>query len=233
MTVLDASDAGGDGALDSDRRIGVGGNVCAPIVGGLDGGTQLGLGEGRDVEWTERRGHAAARGELHLGGTLHQLLAGAHAHLVGTVGNHAGADPLHAAEHAADGSRQIRELAEVAMTTGDGDDGAGWIDARTGDEVLVDGLLEAEARPAHVAHRREAAHQRRGRFAGGEQIVVADIAREGGHRRRAHQHCVPMRIDQPRHQHATAAVDHQAGGCDIRGRDLLDLSIPDQDIGRG
>ena len=68
---------------------------------------------------------------------------------------------------------------------------------------------------------------------GGEQIVVADIACERGHRRRAHQHHVPMRIDQSRHQHAAAAVDHLAGGRDVRGRNLLDLPISDEDVGRG
>ncbi|MGY4416694.1 hypothetical protein ACVWW4_008430 [Bradyrhizobium sp. LB7.1] len=41
-----------------------------------------------------------------------------------------------------------------------------------------------------------------------------------------------MRIDQPRHQHAAAAVDHLTGGCDVGSRYLLDLPVPDQNIGR-
>ena len=52
---------------------------------------------------------------------------------------------------------------------------------------------------------------------GGEQIVVADIAGKRGHRRRPHQHRVPMRIDQSRHQHAPAAVDDLRGARNVRG----------------
>ncbi|MET3224055.1 hypothetical protein ABIF35_004842 [Bradyrhizobium japonicum] len=118
------------------------------------------------------------------------------------------------------------------MAAGDGDDGTGGIDARTGDEVLVDRPLEAETGPTHVTHGGEAAHQRRGRLARGEQIVVADVA-EGRGRRRTDQHRVPMRVDQPRHQHPAAAVDCLGVSRDVRGRYLLDLPVPDENIGRG
>ena len=72
------------------------------------------------------------------------MLADAHAHLVRAVGDHAPAELLHAREHAADGPRQIGELPEVAMSTGDRDHRAGRIDARALDEALVDGALETE-----------------------------------------------------------------------------------------
>ena len=89
---------------------------------------------------------------------MHELLAGAHAHLVGAVRDHGAADLLHAVEHAADRPRQIGELAEIPMPARDSDHGAGRIDARAFDDAFVDGALETEHRAAHVANRGEAAH---------------------------------------------------------------------------
>ena len=66
MAVLDALHAGGDRPLDRRRRVGVHGDIGAPVLGGFDRGAQLGLGEGRDVERAVRRRHAAARGQLDL-----------------------------------------------------------------------------------------------------------------------------------------------------------------------
>ena len=61
------------------------------------------------------------------------------------------------------------------MTAGDGDDGAGRIDARAGDDALVDGALEPERRPAHVANGGEPAQQRVRRLRAGHQVGVADV----------------------------------------------------------
>src|SRR5436309_15510247 len=72
------------------------------------------------VKVTASIGHPAARRQLDLGRPLHELLARAHAHLVGTIRDHTAADLLHAGEHAAD-----RSLPEVAMAAGDRDHGAG------------------------------------------------------------------------------------------------------------
>ena len=73
-------------------RVGVHRDIGAPVLGGLDGGAQLRLGEGRDVERAVRRGDAAAGRQLDLRGAQHELLADAQPHLVGAVGDHAAAD---------------------------------------------------------------------------------------------------------------------------------------------
>ena len=104
--------------------------------------------------------HAATRRQLDLRRAQQELLANAHADLVRTVGDHGGADLLPAGLRAAENARQFERLAEVAVTAGDGDYGAGRVDARTCDDALVDGALEAERRPAQVANGGEAAQQR-------------------------------------------------------------------------
>ena len=48
-------------------------------------------------------------------------------------------------QRTAEDARHFVRLAEIAVTAGDGDDGAGRIDARTGDDPLVDGALQSEA----------------------------------------------------------------------------------------
>ena len=125
------------GALDRGRRVGVHGDVGSPVFGGFDGGAQLGLGEGGHVERAVGGGDAAARGQLDLRRALHELLAHAHAHLVRAVGDHAGAELLHARRRAAEDARQLERLAEVAVTAGDGDDGAGREDARREDPSKI------------------------------------------------------------------------------------------------
>ena len=47
VAVLDAFHAGGDRPLDRGRRVGVGADIGAPILGRFDRGAKLGLGEGR------------------------------------------------------------------------------------------------------------------------------------------------------------------------------------------
>ena len=94
VAVLDALHAGGDRPLDRGGRVGVHGDVGAPVLGGFDGGAQLGLGEGGHVERAVRRRHAAARRQLDLRRAQHELLAHAHADLVRTVGDHRGAGLL-------------------------------------------------------------------------------------------------------------------------------------------
>ena len=221
-----------DRSLDRNRRIGVGGDVSAPVLGSLDGGPQLGFGEGGYIEGAEWRRNAAARRQLDLRGPLHQLLARAHANLIRTVRDHAAANFFHAAEHAADRSRQIGKLPEVAMATGDRDYGTGRVDARAGDEILIDSPLEPKGRSAHVANGREAPHERAGRFRSREKVGVADVVSQGSRRRGAHQHRMPMRVDQPRHQHARAPIDHLSVSGDRCSRNLLDPVVADQNIGR-
>ena len=237
MAVLDALHAGGDRALDGLRRVRVHGDVGAPVLGGFNGGAQLGLGEGGRVERAVGRRHPPARRQLDLRRAQHELLAHAHADLIRAVGDHGGAEsaPRETAELPSD-ARHFERLAEVAVTAGDGDDGAGREDARTGDDALVDGALEPERRPAHVANGGESAHQRVRSFGACHQIEVADVPREQRCGRRPHQHRVPVRVDQPGHQRAPAAVDERGGGAAI-GRDricgdALDLVPADENVSR-
>ena len=218
-------------------RVGVHGDVGAPVLGRFDGGPQLGLGEGGRVERAVGRRHAAAGRQLDLRRAQHELLAHAHADLVRTVGDHAAADLFHARVRAAEDARHFERLAEVAVTAGDGDDGAGRIDARAGDDALVDGALEPERRPAQVANGGEPAQQRVRRLGAGHQVDVADVPREQRRGRRPHQHRVPVHVDQPGHQRAPAAVDDvgvgEALGRNRVFRDLLDRVPADENVHGG
>src|SRR6516162_4141394 len=84
--VFDTSHTGGNGSLNGRGRKGVHGDVSAPILGRFNRCPQFRLRESRHVDRAERRGNTAASRQLDLGGTLHELLADAEAHLVGTVG---------------------------------------------------------------------------------------------------------------------------------------------------
>src|SRR5262249_56205762 len=107
-----------------------------------------------------------------------QLPPHAHADLVRAVGDHAGAELFHGRSGLAKGARQLERLAEVAVTTRDGDDGTGRVDAGAGDDALVDGALEPERRPAHVANGGEPAEQRVRGLRAGHQVGVADVPGE-------------------------------------------------------
>ncbi len=120
------------------------------------------------------------------------------------------------------------------MPARDRDHGTGRIDARALDDALVDGALETEHRPAHVANGGEAAHQSVGRLVASHEIVEADVAGRLC-RSRSHQHRVPVIVDQAGHQRAAAAVDDARVGPAVdrdrlRG-DALDDVAPDQHIG--
>ncbi len=86
--MLDALHAGCNRTLDRNRRVGVHGDVGAPVFGRFDSGAQLGLGEGGRIEWAIGRRHAPARRQLDLRSALHELLTHAHADFIRAVGNH-------------------------------------------------------------------------------------------------------------------------------------------------
>ena len=90
-------------ALDRRGRVRVHGDVGAPVLGGFNGGAQLGLGEGGRVERAVGRRHPAARRQLDLRRAQHELLAHAHADLIRAVRDHGGAEsaPRETAEHRA------------------------------------------------------------------------------------------------------------------------------------
>ncbi len=224
VAVLDALHARSDCPLDRSGRVGMHRDVGPPVLGGLDGGAQLGLGEGGCVERAVRRGHAAPGRQLDLCCAQHELLARAQPHLVRTVRDHGGTDLLPAGLGTTDGARQLERLPEVAMTTGDGDYGAGRVDAWAGDDPLVDRPLESECRPAQIANGREPAHERVRGLRACYQIQVADVRGEQNGHARPHQHRVPVHVDQPGHQRAAAAGNCPGAGAGIdRNRILRDL----------
>src|SRR6516225_12313457 len=129
-----------NGALNRFGRKGVHGDVSAPIAGRFNRRPQFWLRESRRVDRAVRRGDTAASGQLDLGGALHELLADAEAHLVGAVGDSTATNLFRAAERA-DGPRQLIQLAKIPVPAGNRNHGAGWEDARSRDDALVNGLL--------------------------------------------------------------------------------------------
>ena len=121
MTVLDALDARRDRPLDRARGIGVHGDVSLPVGCDLDGRAQLGLGVCHHVERRSRRRHAAAAGELDLGGALQELFASPETHLVGAVGDAGRARLLNRARSAARVARNVGQGTEVAVAAARGD----------------------------------------------------------------------------------------------------------------
>src|SRR5262249_57974777 len=115
-------------------------------------------GEGVHIRRAVGCRDAAARRQLDLRCTLHELLAHSHADLIRTVGDHGGPELLAATQWRADDTRQFPGLAEIAVTAGDGDHGTGWEDAWTDYGTLVDRLLEPKRRTAQVANGRETPH---------------------------------------------------------------------------
>src|SRR5215475_2783002 len=93
------------------------------------------------------------------------------------------------------------------MAAGNCDYGAGGEDARSGDGTLVDSLLQAKRRSAHVANCGESPQQRGCRLSTREQVQVTDICREQGCDWRTHKHRVPVHVDETGHEGAPAAVD--------------------------
>ena len=116
--------------------------------------------------------------------------------------------PLDRAEASVLEARQLAQSTKVAVPARGGDHRAGGIDPGTGHQPLVDRLLEGEDRPAEVAHGGEAAHQRAFGLGRGGEMDIADLARLKDGDRQRREHRVPVGVDQSRHQHASAAVDH-------------------------
>ncbi len=208
LAVLDDLDAGLDAALHALGQIDVGHDVSTPILGGFHRRAQFGQGELYRIEWIVERRRAASGHELDLRSAAQQLLAGGLAHTVGAVGNGRRAQVFGMAYRATGRARpDLVQKAEVAVPCGLRNHGATWKNARPLHQSLVDGALERKHRPACVAHRSETSQQGALRLRTSRQVNQRGIGHEQvlhGHRR--HQ-AVPMRIDQPRHEHPAAAVD--------------------------
>src|SRR5262249_23905587 len=122
----------------------------------------------------------------------------------------------------------------VAVAAGDSDDRARGVDARAGDDALVDSALEPERRPAQVANSREPAQEGGSGLGASEKVQVADVCCEQRCGCGPHQHRVPMHVDQPRHECAPAAVDQDGVRASVtddwRRRDGLACVPADEDV---
>ncbi len=112
VAVLDAANAAADRGADGARRVGVHGDISAPVLRRLDRGAELGLGILADVDRIVVRRHAAPGGKLELACAKHQLLAGALQHAIGAVGDGPGADGLDVAQRRIGHRRKSRREAE-------------------------------------------------------------------------------------------------------------------------
>ena len=136
MAVLDALHAGGDRPLDRGGRVGMHGDVGAPVLGGFDGGAQLGSvkvvtssGLCGDATPPPAVSLICVAPSMSCSRTRTRTSSGLSATMAAPS-----CSPRD--QRRAEGARQFERLAEVAVAAGDGDDGAGRVDARAGDECL-------------------------------------------------------------------------------------------------
>ena len=230
--MLDAAHAAADRCLDRARRIGVDGDIGAPVFGGADGGAKFVLGELADVDGIVAGGDAASCRELQLARPQHQLLAGAFQDFRSAVGHRADARRFGAAERRVAFGRNFVVRAKIAMAAGLRDHRAARPDARPGDEAGIDRPLEAEGGAGEVANAGEASRQQALGLRRRREMNIADV---GGHQLlqgQRRQHDVIMRVDQPGHEHAAAAVDrlHGRGQGLFRRLDRADAPVLDGNL---
>ena len=118
------------GLADRARRVGVDGDIGAPVLRRLDRGPQLGHGVLGDVERIVGRGDAAAGHQLDLAGAEHQLLARALAHRAGSSA--IAAAPTLAVGESSGRARQFVRQPEIAVAAGLRNERARRPDARAG-----------------------------------------------------------------------------------------------------
>ena len=105
LSVLDAADAGGDGDTDGTGRIGVHGDVGAPVLGDLHRGPHLCFGVLGDVERIIVRCAPATGHQFQLRCAAAQHLARATEHLCFAVGDNGCTDDLAVAQVAGHAAR--------------------------------------------------------------------------------------------------------------------------------
>ena len=186
-------------------------DIGAPVRRGLHRRTQLRLEVLHAVDRVVHRRDAATRGELHLRRAESQLLANRGRNLVGAVGDQPIAETLQRIDLARPAPRRREPLPEIAVTAGLADDRPRGEDPRSHQHALVDGLLEAERRTAHVTEGREAPHQDPARLDAAARGDVAGVvvAQRLERHRDGRMH---VRIDQARDHHAVAGVDEARWG---------------------
>jgi hypothetical protein len=99
----------------------------------------------------------------------------------------------------------------------------GRIEARTGNQGVVNCSPEPEDFATHVPCRGDAVHEHRLRLLGRQERRVRRQLRRQLQHRRTGERQVSVRLNQSGHQGATGAVDDgRAVGCDLVSRDLFD-----------
>ncbi len=236
LTVLDTLNSGGDCLPDCTRRVGVHRDIRAPILGGLNSGTNLRFGVLRRLDRIVGRGNAAAGHELDLAGALPQLLPGSQSDFVGAVGNGRDTLDLGVAQRASERAGNFKGEPEISMPGGLRDKSARRIDARTNGDTFVDGAFKSKDGTPKVANGREPPHQRRLGLSRGQELEVIRIGGHEHHLRRRRHEGVPMGVDQPRHQDAPARRNGPNLGVGIDGNRALgyarDGAVFDQYVGR-
>src|ERR1700736_2793738 len=159
MSVLNALDTGGDRLSDRTRHIRVYGDIGAPIVGGLNRGTNLRFGVLGRFNRIIGRSDAAPCHQLDLTRTVPQLLSRSQADFIGAVSNRCDAHDLGVAQRAAQHARNLKGESKIAMPRGLRDESARGINARTNHDTFVDGALEPEHGTTKVAHSGKTSHQ--------------------------------------------------------------------------
>ena len=144
--VLDRIDPGARRGLDAARAMGVGGDLEAERMGGVDDRLHLGVGEMLAEAARLLREDAAGGGDLDEVGAGARGLADPRRALLGAGAGIAGAERL---DHLG------AEAGDVAMAADDRDGRAGGEDPRARDDALLRSRGEARSRPAAASRRRE------------------------------------------------------------------------------
>src|SRR6202040_1685384 len=118
MSVLNALDTGGDRLSDRTRHIRVYGDIGAPIVGGLNRGTNLRFGVLGRFNRIIGRSDAAACHQLDLARTVPQLLSRSQADFIGAVSDGSDAFEFGVAQRSAQRPRNLKEKPKVSMAGG-------------------------------------------------------------------------------------------------------------------
>ena len=233
VAVLDGLDARVDGPPDALDVVEVHGDVRAPVVRRLHGGAHLLRRVLPHVERVVDRRDAAAAENLDLRRSEPQVLADRRQHFVHAIGEDAVPDGLRGGNPAAESARPLVVAAIVAVAGGLGDDRARGVDAWADDGALVDRALQRERRTTDVPHRGEPAQERPLGLGACVEHEVAQVRVADVRQRVGAQDGVPVRVDQPRHEHAPTALDRR--GTRRRSSvlaDLRDLVAGDQDARR-
>ncbi|ETN72604.1 hypothetical protein NECAME_18771, partial [Necator americanus] len=192
-------------------------HVGTPVGRRFHRGPQLRLGEREHVERTARRGNAAAAHDFDLCGAHHELLAHTQAHFVGRIGNGGSASSFDLADLAAR-ARHVGQQTKVAVAARRGDHRAAGVNARTAQHAGVDGLLQGERGTAGVANGREAAQERALGLRARGQVDEIEVGLKDGRNRDRGEKRMPVHVDEARHHHLAAAVDHAAARRVLRVR---------------